>query len=607
MAFRQKKQKTTSNAESNNINGTKIFIKTLSDMADKIYKNFLIVSEYCGVTVITASKSLSRVFVDAVSTLWKLIEKPTYKMWIRVYKVFKRTIDILVEPYFSFKNYFSVIKRKLKEAEEVEHLTARKVILKTIKEGIKRNHSLMLKTIVNYSMPALSIIVLSLIVNYASTLTFAVDVKFNNNTIGVVENEYVYNTAQNMLVERVVADKDNKVSDLLKSAKLTLKLAPASAIVKYEDNRIDIDKQGKEQIDQFVDKMVISSDEDIMDAVGVFINGKLLGSVTDRTRIDSTLNGILNSYKKKNSAKIEFDDKVDLKPGTYLTESLKDENSIINLLKSNKAEQKTYKVKKGNTPSGLAEKFNIPLKQFYKLNPSTKKRLVIGQVVKVTAKVPFLSVKEVRRERYSKSISYDTKYVTSSSYLKGYTKVTKDGERGKAIVTADVTYVNGIESGRKIIAKKITKRPTTKLVTRGTKTIYSSYSVGKSAKYIGGGQFMWPVNGGYVSSPYGGGRRHKGMDIASPAGTSIYAAASGKVKLATWYSGYGKCIIIDHGNGIQTLYGHCSALFVSPGQYVSKGQNIAAVGSTGWSTGNHCHFEIRVNGSTVNPAGYVHR
>ncbi len=99
---------------------------------------------------------------------------------------------------------------------------------------------------------------------------------------------------------------------------------------------------------------------------------------------------------------------------------------------------------------------------------------------------------------------------------------------------------------------------------------------------------------------------HGGLDLAAPTGTTIRAAAPGKIKLAEYYGGYGNLIIIDHGNGVETYYGHCSKLYVSVGKWVEAGDSIAAVGSTGNSTGSHCHFEVRVNGSTVNPQKYMY-
>ena len=99
---------------------------------------------------------------------------------------------------------------------------------------------------------------------------------------------------------------------------------------------------------------------------------------------------------------------------------------------------------------------------------------------------------------------------------------------------------------------------------------------------------------------------HTGLDIASSSGSPIKAAASGTVTFAGWKGSYGNLLVITHSNGVQTYYGHCSKLYVSSGQTVSQGQTVAAVGSTGNSTGPHLHFEIRVNGVAYNPQNYVY-
>jgi len=126
------------------------------------------------------------------------------------------------------------------------------------------------------------------------------------------------------------------------------------------------------------------------------------------------------------------------------------------------------------------------------------------------------------------------------------------------------------------------------------------------------GRFIRPSSG-RISSGFGMRRHpvlgrtrmHNGIDIAAPSGTPIRASASGTVVTATYMRGYGNTVIIDHGQGFSTLYGHCSRLMVRAGQRVGQGQVIAAVGSTGLSTGPHLHFEIRINGRPVNPMGYL--
>jgi murein DD-endopeptidase MepM/ murein hydrolase activator NlpD len=137
---------------------------------------------------------------------------------------------------------------------------------------------------------------------------------------------------------------------------------------------------------------------------------------------------------------------------------------------------------------------------------------------------------------------------------------------------------------------------------------------GGSTEALGTGVYTWPTPGyTSITSPYGmryhpilkQRKMHTGVDIRAPMGATIVAADSGKVIHAGWMGGYGQVIVIDHGNGVSTLYAHQSAFLVGNGETVSKGQAIGKVGSTGWSTGPHLHFEVRINGSYTDPMPYI--
>lgn len=135
---------------------------------------------------------------------------------------------------------------------------------------------------------------------------------------------------------------------------------------------------------------------------------------------------------------------------------------------------------------------------------------------------------------------------------------------------------------------------------------------GAPAGQGGTGQFMWPCNGpitsyyGWRTHPiFGTTKYHSGMDIAVDSGTPIHAADSGTIVYSGWLGGYGNCVMIDHGGGLVTLYAHNSALNVGEGQYVSKGAVVAYAGSTGYSTGPHCHFEVRLHGELTEPLNYL--
>lgn len=216
-----------------------------------------------------------------------------------------------------------------------------------------------------------------------------------------------------------------------------------------------------------------------------------------------------------------------------------------------------------------------------------------------------LDVKTVKTEKYVSELPFETVRTESNSYLKGYVRVTSAGVNGSADVTADVTYLNGVEAGRVILESVTLTEPVAQQETVGTATVSKT----ESAQYASGkAMFCWPlerVSRQRITSYWGDGRGHKAIDISTPTGTAVYAGLGGTVTKAMYRSDYGYFVVIDHGNGYSTLYAHTSELFVSVGQVVEKGEKIAHSGSTGQSTGPHLHFEVRINGVRVNPMGYI--
>lgn len=167
-----------------------------------------------------------------------------------------------------------------------------------------------------------------------------------------------------------------------------------------------------------------------------------------------------------------------------------------------------------------------------------------------------------------------------------------------------------IVTKEEVISKLYEKVESTKKVTTSNSNVRYATSANMTSKKIALGiNLIRPVSG-VVTSRFGArwGATHKGIDIGAPKGTAVKAAAAGTViKSSTGYNGgYGNYIVISHGNGIETVYGHCSALYAKVGQKVSQGEVIAGVGNTGRSTGNHLHLEIRINGVAQNPQNYLY-
>ena len=262
----------------------------------------------------------------------------------------------------------------------------------------------------------------------------------------------------------------------------------------------------------------------------------------------------------------------------------------------------TYTVVQGDTFNGIAYANDMSVSNLKALNPDVDiNRLMVGDVLNVKGVSAALSVQTVDHVTYTQAIECPVETVNDSSMYKGTSKIVTQGVKGEAKLEADVTYVNGQEQQRDILSNVTVREPTTTIKAVGTK---------EKPKTASTGSFSWPISG-RINSYFGGryifGRYsyHSGIDIAASYGASIRAAVGGKVTFAGYKGSYGNLVVITHDNGTQTYYGHNSSLLVSAGQKVSKGQTIARAGSTGRSTGTHCHFEVRVRGSAVNPLNYL--
>lgn len=211
-------------------------------------------------------------------------------------------------------------------------------------------------------------------------------------------------------------------------------------------------------------------------------------------------------------------------------------------------------------------------------------------------------------------IDYDREYKADDTLYTGQTRVETEGRDGEKEVRKKIVMENGKTVKEAILEENIVKEPEDEIILTGTRDIGGAdgassgtdegVSRDTSATYS---PLMMPVDDVYVSSGFGTrwGRLHRGVDLALAQGSPIYAADSGTVYFAGDGGGYGNLVKVDHGNGMQTYYAHCSSLLVTSGQKVSRGEKIALTGSTGNSTGPHLHFEVIINGKCIDPAGML--
>ena len=223
-----------------------------------------------------------------------------------------------------------------------------------------------------------------------------------------------------------------------------------------------------------------------------------------------------------------------------------------------------------------------------------------------------LTVQTTDVEHRTEEIPYETVTKENDQLPVGTQNIVQIGVAGSRDITEQVVYVNGIRQSSTELENTVSKEPVQEIIEVGTKPVLTadsaaSYAYNGTSTITGTGTMIRPFAAGRVTSNYGyrGSEFHTGVDFAGAAGSNVVAADSGTVIWAGPKGNYGNCVMISHGNGLVTLYAHNSELEVSAGDAVSQGTVIAKVGSTGRSTGPHCHFEVRLYGQIQNPWSYI--
>jgi len=334
----------------------------------------------------------------------------------------------------------------------------------------------------------------------------------------------------------------------------------------------------------------------------ILSNGNAVAAFKTREEADQVLAKIKSAYvKEEEKAKykeITFAEKVEVKqefnePGKLMPV----EEAAAFILKGT-MEEKIHKVQAGESIWAISRRYNISIDNLQKANPKMDpNKIKIDQQINLVVPKPLLSVKTIEKAQYKENIPFEQKVEFSSTMYKDQSSVKVKGVYGEREVVAEIVKINGVEDSRNILTEKVIKEPKTQILVKGTKELPPKK---------GTGTFKMPTRGS-LTSRYGArwGRTHEGIDLAAPIGTAVNASDGGVVTWVGTRGSYGKLIIVDHGGGFVTYYGHLSKYFVKKGDKVYKGQKIAAVGNTGRSTGPHLHFEIRKNGSPVNPLKYV--
>lgn len=461
-----------------------------------------------------------------------------------------------------------------------------------LKRGVQRYFPLVL-TAVSYVLPVVAAFGLVTVVRSALGNQYILNVQVNGESVGFVASEQVFEKAREDVQSRIntakeiLAEAGNEVPDTQWDIQPTYTLAISGTTMTES---------------QVADAILRVSSSEIVNGTAVYIDGELRFVTTEGEHLRLFLESIKKPYLEgqDTSMRVSFLHDIRLVDGVYLSASITSYKDILATLRSGDRIL-TYTAVEGETVQSAVDNTGVTFDSLAQMNPellSLEQEIPAGTELITGAESPeLLKVKVVRRQTYLEDVPFETITTESGDYDFGKTVVTQEGATGVQEVTQDLTYIDGALTSVDIVKVNVLQQATPKLVTKGTKL-----KSGMVAQ-VGSGRFVWPVpQYTYVSRWMGYG--HNGADICAAYGTPIIASDAGAVVTAGYHYSYGNYVVINHGNGWRTLYAHMSSIAVSAGQGVAQGQVIGYVGSTGNSTGNHCHFEMYQNGVRVNARNF---
>lgn len=298
---------------------------------------------------------------------------------------------------------------------------------------------------------------------------------------------------------------------------------------------------------------------------------------------------------------LAYEDKIEIVESYLTKDEITPLDEAVSLVTELQDVQKIYEVQAGDTLSEISLNNNIPLETIIELNDTLENEnstIQIGEELIITSPEPELSVTWQEEVYVEEDYEAEIQYVDNDDWYTTDKVVLQQPSAGHHKIAAVKTYHNEEEISTEILKEEVTIAAVPKIVERGTK-IPPTY--------------IKPISGGRLSSQFG--RRsapvrgastyHKGVDWATPIGTTVVASSAGTVIKAGWGSGYGYVVYLKHADGRQTRYAHLSKVLVKVGQTVAQGERIALSGNTGRSSGPHVHFEMLIGGSQVNPLNYL--
>ncbi|MGN0641533.1 MAG: LysM peptidoglycan-binding domain-containing M23 family metallopeptidase [Huintestinicola sp.] len=473
---------------------------------------------------------------------------------------------------------------------------------------------------VNIAFPAAAVAVLVMTVNHFAEADYVVAVEYDGEDMGIVMGDDVLSEAQKAVADRIeyydtkgdyfvnatISIKPLSSGDTLLDQYALAEKMEARVAVQYAERSPESEADAVEEPELHGNKII---------AYAVRVDGQFIGAVSEYDRIEKALDKLKEGYDDPSYVDVFFDKDVQYEIEEYVyPDAVISQDKIIDTLTGYESAPDYYEVVEGDNLWNIAQSKGMTVEEISSCYATYNGQVIedlehsilrVGTLIQLQSEVPYLQVEYQKEMNYKKVLEYETITIEDPDLPLGKVVLETEGKDGERQGKALVTYRDGAAVKKQVLTSVITEEPVSEIIRMGTGA--NTGSAAEFSTYKGSGEYCWPVDGGYISSYMGDGRGHKGIDIAAPLGTAIYAAASGTVIDAGtgWNSGYGNCLVIENDDGNTTVYAHQSELVAQLGDYVEKGQLIGYVGSTGDSTGNHLHFEVRKDGKYIDPCSYV--
>lgn len=494
-------------------------------------------------------------------------------------------VEDLTSPFTRMASGIRHIQQLSQEMEKEDAGQIRAAKLQYFRRGVKKYYPIVWNAI-TYILPVIAAAALVIIVRNGLDLHFVLNVQVNGESVGYVDNEQVFENARDDVQSRINTAKSMLIESGASVPDTQWDVSPTYTLAVSGQTMTE---------SEIANAILRTASDEIVDATAVYIDGELRFVTTEGDHLRTYLESVKEPYEDTDDPSVytAFAHEIRLLDGVYLNESISSYSDIINELNQG-AGIKTYTAVEGDTVQSIVDTTGVSFDSLAQMNPellTLDQEVEAGtEIITGAASAELLKVKVVRQETETVAIPFDTQNSESSEYDFGKVVTLQEGEDGSEDVTYEITMIDGVVTDRQAISYNVTKQAVPEITVTGTRL-----KSGMVAQ-IGSGSFIWPVpNYTYVSRWMSSG--HRGADICAAYGTTIIASDSGTVIAAGWHYSYGNYVEIDHGNGYKTLYAHMSAISVTQGQAVSQGDKIGEVGSTGNSTGNHCHFEMFYNGA----------